>query len=1253
MPYVTIDVPLTPPHNCHLCLPVPRQYVDHHGLAKHLSKEHVGYTLDFRCVGCHEKFGNLKSTNTHIKSTTCSTTIAARPAHAPPPTLPLRRIQFRPRVRNAAAASADADAEADADTITEAVATVAVIADVNADAEPSSQLSTPPRRVLRQRPAPPMLQPSSSSKRSSSSSSSSSSSKRSSSSSSSSSSESSSSSSISSGSNTSVTEQQQQQQPQQPATPAPQAVIPDRPAAGPPPPATAEQLAWARRFNSIETTEDLEATLAMLITEVTNSTPTQTRPAPGPAQPARPPGARHQPQTQGPAGHPQQPPMRPAPQQQVRAPRRRSQIPLPAGPPQQLPTLLAPQQAHAPRHRSLTPRPRQEPTLPPPPVLPPRPTPQPCRPDAAALQRRRRHSGPEYVAAEASRLQKLYRVNRPKAFREVTSPPSAFCNIDQHRVQAHFTQVLQRRHHLTNAMPTSVPQLTPPPLHDADPLNSDFTPAEVRNRLTRCKNTAPGPDKLRYTSWKTFDPSGSILSAVYNAAQRLQHVPAAWKESTTILLYKDGDRDNISNWRPIALSDTIGKLYASCLAARLTNWCLRYERISPTQKGFMPYEGCLEHNFVLQSCIQDARSSRRTCTIAWLDLRNAFGSVPHDTLFKCLRWTGLSTASIDAIRRLYTDCSTAIRVNEGLTESIAIGAGVKQGCPLSPIVFNLTIEPILRAVRQLHHAYKIHDQEVDVLAYADDLALVSDSADGLQALLDVTATVASWAGLSFNPKKCASLHINGKKHNTPDTSFNIQGNTMQALNISNFYKHLGVPTGFTLHSSASSTLKEIADDVHKLDESLLAPWQKFDATNVFVLSRLSFHLKAGVVPKGPLIALDKQIKAVGKRWLHLPQRASVEPLYLSYKAGGVNLLPLGVLADVAQVTHALRLLTSIDPAVRQLSLSALLAAVKKRTRRDVQETDVADYLNGSMEGVFRQESTAITSIWSRLRVATRRLRTKLNISWQHSGDNISLFLDDATVTRKPAESQLRDAVRNHYLQRLLAKPDQGKVYDVTASTPASNHYMRNGNFTRFAEWRFIHRARLGVVPLNGCRRFGTGDKRCRRCGEMDETLPHVLNHCRPHFATMTRRHDAILDRLEKATRRAPGTTIRRNQQVPGCNSTLRPDLVLINETEKTFTIVDVTVPFENRSAAFTAARVEKARKYADITQHYADLGYDASCNAFIIGSLGGYDPANGQAIARLGIGHRYAVLMKRLMVTDTIRWSRDIYIEHVSGHRQY
>ncbi|XP_033222740.1 uncharacterized protein LOC117176596 [Belonocnema kinseyi] len=251
--------------------------------------------------------------------------------------------------------------------------------------------------------------------------------------------------------------------------------------------------------------------------------------------------------------------------------------------------------------------------------------------------------------------------------------------------------------------------------------------------------------------------------------------------------------------------------------------------------------------------------------------------------------------------------------------------------------------------------------------------------------------------------------------------------------------------------------------------------------------------------------------------------------------------------------------------------------------------------------------------------------------------------------------RLRVAVQNHYLDSLLSKKDQGKVYALASVGGASNHFLRNGSFTRFADWRFVHRARLDVLPLTGARRWGDQqDTRCRRCGYTNETLPHVLNNCGPHMVAITRRHDATVQRIVKGAKLLGEIIL--NKSVPeadaGC-SLLRPDIVIRDERSKTVTIIDVAIPFENGPDAFRVAREHKLQKYQPIANSLQEKGYKVYLQAFILGTLGTWDRDKRAVIKHLRIGKRYAGLMMKLMVSDTIRWSRDIYVEHVSGQRQY
>ncbi|GFY56886.1 uncharacterized protein TNIN_354061 [Trichonephila inaurata madagascariensis] len=142
--------------------------------------------------------------------------------------------------------------------------------------------------------------------------------------------------------------------------------------------------------------------------------------------------------------------------------------------------------------------------------------------------------------------------------------------------------------------------------------------------------------------------------------------------------------------------------------------------------------------------------------------------------------------------------------------------------------------------------------------------------------------------------------------------------------------------------------------------------------------------------------------------------------------------------------------------------------------------------------------------------------------------------------------------------------------DCVAMSPASSHFLGDGRYTRFADWRFIHKARLNLVPLNANKTWTPPERRlCRRCGKWPETLPHVLNHCFSYSSAWQKRHNDIVARV-KAAVAFKGKILSENQVV---NDNLRPDLVA--EIDGNIVIIDVTIPFENRRNAFAEARRRK------------------------------------------------------------------------------
>ncbi|XP_025262540.1 uncharacterized protein LOC112637315 [Camponotus floridanus] len=864
---------------------------------------------------------------------------------------------------------------------------------------------------------------------------------------------------------------------------------------------------------------------------------------------------------------------------------------------------------------------------------------------------------------EATRVQALYRTNRRKAVREVLQRPVEFCQVPKDRVHAYFERLYRGGEDLDGSSAGAEP--TDPSVDGGEYayLMDPFTEREVDRRLRRMTNSAPGPDGITYRDLRGADPGARLLTALFNACYRLEAVPAFWKTSNTVLVYKKGDRDSLENWRPLALGDTAPKLFAALIADRMIEWAVANNKLCPAQKGFLRDEGCFEHNFVLQEVLTDARRTRRQAVVAWLDLSNAFGSVPHAAIRRALVRSGVPGGLVNVWNSMYDGCSTRVRTAEGYTTPVLIRSGVRQGCPLSPIVFDLAIDSVLRAVTAVDVGFDLLGSRHSIVAYADDIALVADTPEGMRRLLAVAEGAASSVGLRFNPAKCATLHLAaGSGDRVLPTTFVIQGQPVHCLASGEPYRHLGVPTGSSVDQTPFVTIGGLLEDLRAVDQSLLAPWQKLELVATNILPRLDFLLRGATVEKKPLKAADLQVRRMAKSWLNLPQRASAEVVYLPPRVGGCGLLPLADLADILSVSHAFRMLTAGCDAVRNLAWASLRGVVARRIGGPPTNEDVAAFLSGSLEGRLRGGGES--SLWSRARNAARRQSERLLLRWRWCEATEELIIEcrgprgDVVKVPPGARNQvvtrLRSAVAAYYFNSLISKPDQGKVFEVSSRAGVSNHFVRGGSFTRFADWRFIHRAKLDVLPLNGARRWGEADRRCRRCGLAAETLPHVLNHCGVHSAAIQLRHDAALHRLWKACRMPGDKRVnRRVEGIDGEPGELRPDLVVRHEPSKCVVICDVAVPFENRWESFEEARARKVAKYSSLAEALQREGYRVVVTAFVVGSLGSWDPANEAVLRVLHIGSAYASLLRRLVVSDSIRWSRDIYVEHVSGVRQY
>ncbi|GBO25818.1 Retrovirus-related Pol polyprotein from type-1 retrotransposable element R2, partial [Araneus ventricosus] len=835
--------------------------------------------------------------------------------------------------------------------------------------------------------------------------------------------------------------------------------------------------------------------------------------------------------------------------------------------------------------------------------------------------------------------QTLFNRNPKRAVREICEGPPIRCQIPANVIEDHFKSAWDAQHPVLTPLPPTSEERTPI-------LERNFSINEVSKKLASAQNSAPGPDRLTYFHWRSVPKSQKFLTLAFNASLHFQRIPPSWKRTVNILIpKKSSDLDNPANWRPIALSNTIYKIFTKVLAGRLSDWCSKFSALSHCQKGFTPFDGVLEHDFVLQTRLEHARAQNKDLCVAWLDVTNAFGADPHQLIYNALSAAGSGEQFINIIKDIYTDCHTSILSNDSSTNPIKINSGVKQGCPISGLLFNISIDHILRKIQG-------NASEHQILAFADDLCLLGSSADELQDMLDVVQSEMTNIGLALNPTKSFSFHFSGS---TPvrveHSTFRLGSDLLTPIEEFNFTKFLGKPVGFNPVPDYD-TFNNFGITAKKLLASQLSAWQKIQALKMFFFPALQFVIRTGQFKKEDWTLLDDAVRHAVKEVLFLPENASNEYIYGHVRSGCVGLPIAAEESDLNRIDSAFKLLTSKDSLLSDLALKHLTNSVSSRMQKvNITDEDLANFMSGDLDidENDRPHSNPYSNVWTVARVASRRLKAE----WLFNEGIPQIKFKDIIIkssARRKVLFSIRNRLRQDRALALTSKPDQGRIMECIAQSPTSSHFLLNGQYLRFSEYRFIHRARLNLLPLNGLPWKETTDKKCRRCSKADlETLAHVLNHCEPHSRAWQLRHNGIQDRIVVAARNSSVEILSVNKKVTK-ELNLRPDIVL-KLNGKIF-IVDVTCPFENRLESIERAKQEKHRKYAPLLDHFLPSSSSVEIVPIVVGALGYWDPANDRFLSKI-MSKSYLKKMAKLCVSDNARWARDIYVEHITGHRQF
>uniref|UniRef100_A0A803J6R9 Reverse transcriptase domain-containing protein n=1 Tax=Xenopus tropicalis TaxID=8364 RepID=A0A803J6R9_XENTR len=251
-----------------------------------------------------------------------------------------------------------------------------------------------------------------------------------------------------------------------------------------------------------------------------------------------------------------------------------------------------------------------------------------------------------------------------------------------------------------NSINNFLSKLTMPTLSDTQSahLNAPITQEEVISTIKSLQNNkAPGPDGFSNNFFKKLSsPVAPQLTKLFNSLHLSQAPRKELFQATITTIPKPNkDTTKVENYHPISLLNSDIKIYAKILANRL-NPILR-GLISNDQVGFVPTRQAPDNTRKVINIAISANQTRSPCLLVALDAEKAFDRVSWLYLQKVLEKFGFSGTFLEHVLTLYKFPSASIRANGQSSPTFTLSNGTRQGCPLSPLIFVLLMEPLAEA----------------------------------------------------------------------------------------------------------------------------------------------------------------------------------------------------------------------------------------------------------------------------------------------------------------------------------------------------------------------------------------------------------------------------------------------------------------------------------------------------------------------------------------------------------------------------
>jgi len=314
-----------------------------------------------------------------------------------------------------------------------------------------------------------------------------------------------------------------------------------------------------------------------------------------------------------------------------------------------------------------------------------------------------------------------------------------------------------------------------------------ITTKEVKESCREMKSKrAPGPgnipaELLKYGSEKLYESLTKLVQNCLNGGD----IPEEWKTALISTIHKKGSRNECNNYRGIAVTSSISRLYGKIIKRRIE---MEYSDMeAEEQAGFRAGRSTVDHLFCINQVIEKMMAINRELHLLFVDLKKAYDSVPHNKLWEALYNTNLNVNLIKAVKNLYANSTAKIKIGSKLSNGFPITKGLKQGCCLSPTLFKIYLERTLKNWKRKckNMGIPINNNMIYSLSFADDQLLITQDYDDMEYMTRKLTEEYRKGGLDINIEKTKYMCIGGEHRD-----LKIQND--QIIKHCDSYKYLGM-----------------------------------------------------------------------------------------------------------------------------------------------------------------------------------------------------------------------------------------------------------------------------------------------------------------------------------------------------------------------------------------------------------------------------------------------------------------------------